>query len=203
MIRIFPFLLIGALLLIGCSSGSTNDSNSSTPVGATGGGAKLKVVFIPKDTANPYFKSVNEGFEESSKQLGFDYQQQGPATADATSQLSIIKDQIQRKVDVIAIAANSPDALNEALDDAKAKGIIVVTIDSDLTGNETHRAVGVMPTDTSKIGPSQIGIAQVRFAQIRSLQVRFLQIGPRQVSVEQIKPLKISATQVSVVQVWL
>jgi rhamnose transport system substrate-binding protein len=154
--RISPILLIGALLLVGCNSGATNEASSSAPSTNTASGAKLKVVFIPKDSANPYFKSVSEGFKEASTELGYDFQEQGPATADATSQLSIIKDQIQRKVDVIALAANSPDALNEALDDAKAKGIIVVTVDADLTGNETHRAVGVMPTDTSKIGPAQI-----------------------------------------------
>ena len=156
MIRFSSILLVGALLLVGCGSGASNDATSSTPTTSTEGGAKLKVVFIPKDSANPYFKSVSEGFKESSAELGYDFQEQGPATADATSQLSIIKDQIQRKVDVIAISANSPDALNEALDDAKAAGIVVVTVDADLTGNEDHRAVGVMPTDTSKIGPAQI-----------------------------------------------
>lgn len=156
MIRISSFLLVGALLLVGCNSGASNEATSSTPTTGTSGGTKLKVVFIPKNTGNPYFKPLGEGIEEASKELGFDYQEQGPATGDATSQLPIIKDQIQRKADVIIIAANSPDALNEVLDDAKAKGIVVVTVDSDLTKNEDHRAVGVMATDTSKIGPAQI-----------------------------------------------
>ena len=160
MMRFSPILIFGALLLAGCNSGSTasNDSNSAAPAGGgpSTSGAKLKVVFIPKDLANTYFKPVSDGFEEASKTLGFDYQNVGPATSDPTSQLPIIKDQIQRKVDVIAIAANSKDALNDVLDDAKAKGIVVVTVDADLTDNETHRAVGVMPTDFGKIGQSQI-----------------------------------------------
>ncbi len=155
MIRISPFLIAGTLLLVGCGSSSSNEPTPSTATG-NNSGTKLKVVFIPKDSANPYFKSVSQGFKEASSELGFEFQEQGPATADATSQLSIIKDQIQRKADVIVISANSPDALNEALDDATAKGIVVVTVDSDLTGNESHRAVGVMATDTSKIGPAQI-----------------------------------------------
>lgn len=155
MIRFSPLLILGAILLAGCNnSSSANTAGETTP--STNTGSKLKVVFIPKDSANPYFKDVNAGFEDASKELGFDYQQQGPATADATSQLSIIKDQIQRKVDVLAISPNSPDALNEALDDAKAAGIVVVTVDADLTGNESHRAVGVLPTDFAKIGPGQI-----------------------------------------------
>ncbi len=156
MIRISSILALGALLLVGCNSGASNETSTSTTSSSTESGAKLKVVFIPKNTGNPYFKPLGAGIEEASKELGFDYQEQGPATGDATSQLPIIKDQIQRKVDVIIIAANSPDALNEVLDDAKAKGIVVVTVDSDLEKNESHRDVGVMATDTSKIGPAQI-----------------------------------------------
>ncbi len=42
-----------------------------------------------------------------------------PATAEATSQIPFIEAQIQRGVDVIAIAPNSPDALNQVLDTAQ------------------------------------------------------------------------------------
>lgn len=157
MIRISSLLVLGALLIAGCNSGTSSDNNATGPSTTnTSGGAKLKVVFIPKNTGNPYFKPLSQGFEEASKELGFDYQEQGPATADPTSQIPIIKDQIQRKVDVIVVAANAPDTLNEVLDDAKAKGILVLTVDADLTGNETHRAVGILPTDFAGIGASQI-----------------------------------------------
>lgn len=144
-----------AIVLVGCGS---SDSGGGTTTGTASGGSgtKTKVVFIPKSTGNPYFNQVAKGFEKSAGELGIEFNTQAPASADATSQLSVIKDQVQRGVNVIVLSSNSPDALNEALDQAKEKGVMVMTVDSDLTGNEEHRAVGILPTDFSLIGPSQL-----------------------------------------------
>lgn len=144
------------IVLAGCGSSSTSGTTTSgtalTPTPE--GGAKTKVVFIPKNTGNPYFKQVGTGFEKAATELNLQFDTQAPATADATSQLTVIKDQVQQGAEVIAISANSPDALNEVLDQARAKGTTIVTVDSDLTGNETHRDLGVLPTDFAKVGPS-------------------------------------------------
>lgn len=145
------FLPLCAALLAGC--GSSNSASPSPSGSEPASEAKTKLVFIPKNTGNPYFNQVAKGFEGAE---GIEFDTQAPATGDATSQLSVIKDQVQRGVNVIVLSANSPDALNEALDQAKAKGVMIVTVDSDLTGNESHRDVAVLPTDFSKIGPSQV-----------------------------------------------
>ena len=154
-VSLLTVLAGGVIALAGCSSSTTEQPAAGTPE-TTATGAKTKVVFIPKNTGNPFFNQVSEGFKKSADELKLDYDTQAPATADATSQLSVIKDQVQRGVDVLVISANSPDALNEVLDQAKGKGVTVVTVDSDLTGNESHRDLGVLPTDFSKIGPSQL-----------------------------------------------
>ena len=117
---------------------------------------KLKIVYIPKNTGNPYFAPVDKGFQDAAKEMGADYTMVAPAKADATSQIQFLTDQIQRGVDVIAISPNSPDALNQVIDQARAKGITVVTVDADLVGNESHRDAAVLPADFSKIGSSQI-----------------------------------------------
>ena len=79
-----------------------------------------------------------------------------PATAEATSQIPIIEAQIQRGVDVIAIAPNSPDAMNQVLDEARAKGILVLAVNGDLVGNEEHRDANILPVDFTKTGPNQV-----------------------------------------------
>ncbi|MEI8282365.1 MAG: substrate-binding domain-containing protein [Armatimonadota bacterium] len=164
MIRITSLLVLSALVMVGCTSGGSNNEPSTSTNTASNGkpagdaGPRLKVVFIPKDTANPYFKPVGMGIDEAKDSMNFDYKEQGPATADPTSQISVIKDQIQQKVDVIVIAANAPNTLNEVLDDARKQGIIVLTVDADLTGNESHRDAGILPTDFAKVGQSQLEI---------------------------------------------
>ena len=144
--------LLVPVLLFGCAKTDTSGATSSTAAG----GERLKVVYIPKNTGNPYFDEVDKGFEEAAKRFDLDFTTVAPAKADATSQIPIIKDQIQRGVDVIAISANSPDALDAVLDQARAKGITVVTVDADLVGNESHRDAAVLPADFAQIGPSQV-----------------------------------------------
>ncbi len=150
-------LLSISVAVVGCTKEEpANKEVSGTTPGATTSGAALKVVFIPKNTGNPYFKPVIQGFEDACKVMGAEFSTNAPATADATSQISVIKDQIQRGVDVLAIAPNSPDALNNVLDEARAKGITVLTVDADLVANETHRDAAILSTDFGKIGESQV-----------------------------------------------
>jgi rhamnose transport system substrate-binding protein len=147
-------LLLAAMCVVG--SPLLGCSKRELTGGPQGEGGRLSVVFIPKNTGNPYFTDLGRGVEEACEELGADYSMTAPATADATSQIPFIKEQVQRGVDVILISAGSPDALNATLDEAREKGVVVVTVDSDLTGNESHRDAGVLPADFSKIGPEQV-----------------------------------------------
>ncbi len=119
----------------------------------------IKIVYIGKNTGNPYFDSITGGFEDACKEKGCEFEFVAPATAEATSQIPFIEAQIQRGVNVIGIAPNSPDALNQVLDAAKAKGILVLTVNGDLVGNESHRDATILPVDFTKTGPNQVELA--------------------------------------------
>ena len=125
---------------------------------ATGAMAQdpLKIVYIGKNTGNPYFDSITGGFEDACKSLGCEFEFVAPATAEATSQIPFIEAQIQRGVNVIGIAPNSPDALNQVLDSAKAAGILVLTVNGDLTGNESHRDATILPVNFDIVGHDQV-----------------------------------------------
>jgi len=116
----------------------------------------IKIVYIGKNTGNPYFDSITGGFVDACAANGCEFEFVAPATAEATSQIPIIEAQIQRGVDVIGIAPNSPDALNQVLDDARAKGILVLTVNGDLTGNESHRDATILPVNFDIVGRDQI-----------------------------------------------
>ena len=116
----------------------------------------LKIVYIGKNTGNPYFDSITGGFQDACKTLGCEFEFVAPATAEATSQIPIIEAQIQRGVNVIAIAPNSPDAMNQVLDEARGKGILVLAVNGDLVGNEGHRDANILPVDFTKTGPNQV-----------------------------------------------
>lgn len=116
----------------------------------------LKIVYIGKNTGNPYFDSITGGFQDACKAVGCEFEFVAPATAEATSQIPFIEAQIQRGVNVIGIAPNSPDALNQVLDDARSKGILVLTVNGDLVGNESHRDATILPVNFTKTGPNQV-----------------------------------------------
>ena len=116
----------------------------------------IKIVYIGKNTGNPYFDSITGGFKDACAAKGCEFEFVAPATAEATSQIPIIEAQIQRGVNVIGIAPNSPDALNQVLDDARAKGILVLTVNGDLTGNESHRDATILPVNFDIVGRDQV-----------------------------------------------
>ena len=162
--RLVTSVLLAALLIIsGCkqedSGGGGGGSGSGSGGGATtqpGSGGPTRIVYVAKNTGNPYFEPLIEGLKKAAEETGSSFEQIAPASAEATSQIPIIKAQVQSGVDVLAISPNSPDALVPVLRDAKEKGVTVVCVDSDLTGNEHHRAAGVFPTDAKEVGFSQV-----------------------------------------------
>lgn len=156
--RLLSIVSIAAATLfavVGCDQSSSTSTTSGGP-GASSGSASQVMVVIPKNTGNPYFDPLVQGFKDAAKEQGFDARDQAPDNADATSQLRIVKDQIQQKVAAICIAPNSTDALNAVFDDAMKKNIPVITVDSDLTGNEQYRTAGVLTVDPQSVGEGQI-----------------------------------------------
>ena len=164
---VFALLLIGSMLLGACTPAATPAPAVATkapavateaPAVATEAPAAgpLKIVYIPKNTGNPYFDSIIGGFTKACEELGCEFTTTAPATAEATSQVSFVKEQIQRGVNVIAISPNSPDALNQVFDEAREKGITVLIVNSDIPGSESHRDAAVLPMDFTITGSSQV-----------------------------------------------
>ena len=116
----------------------------------------IDIVFVGKNTGNPYFDSLTQGFVDACEVIACNFEFVAPATAEATSQIPFLEAQIQRGVDVIAISPNSPDALNQVFQSARDAGILVLTVNGDITGNEQFRDATILPTDFTKVGADQV-----------------------------------------------
>jgi rhamnose transport system substrate-binding protein len=121
--------LAGALAITGCSKKSDDSSGSSGDSGS--GGKKSTVAFVPKLQGIPYFEAMNTGGQKAASALGINWIYKGSTTADPGAQTDIVKSLIQQKVDVLVVAPNDPDSMAPVLADAKAKGIHVMTSDTD------------------------------------------------------------------------
>ncbi|MCJ1709467.1 rhamnose ABC transporter substrate-binding protein [Microbacterium sp. VKM Ac-2923] len=110
------------LVATGCSGGGSTGE---------GDGGNLSITFLPKNLGNPYFETSNQGGEEAIAEFGGTFEQVGPSEATPTSQVQYIQTAAQQGVGGLAISANDPSAICDALDEARSAGVKVVTFDSD------------------------------------------------------------------------
>ena len=116
-----------ALIATGCAAGGGSDSGEGS--GAEG---DQTITFIPKQLNNPYTDVVLGGGEEGAEAAGFASSNVvGPLDASASSQVSFINAETQAGTNVIVIAANDPDAVCSALEEARSGGAKIVAFDSD------------------------------------------------------------------------
>ena len=116
-----------ALIATGCAAGGGSESGEGS--GAEG---DQTITFIPKQLNNPYTDVVLGGGEEGAEAAGFASSAVvGPLDASASSQVSFINAETQAGTNVIVIAANDPDAVCSALEEARSGGAKIVAFDSD------------------------------------------------------------------------
>jgi rhamnose transport system substrate-binding protein len=113
---------------------------------------------ITKEIENPYMLSMFEGFDSACAELGAEAIMCGPEDYSAEQQIELIDDLIARKVQVICIAANHADQLDEALGRALGAGIVVVSLDSSV--NPQSRMVHVQQADPEKVGRALVQAAE-------------------------------------------
>jgi rhamnose transport system substrate-binding protein len=109
----------------GAASGdSTNEACESNP----------KIVSMPKASSFPYYDAANVGAERAAEEIGGQFAEVAPATIDAAAQAALIDTQaLKPDVCALMISANDRDALNPAVQRARAAGKTVITWDSDIS----------------------------------------------------------------------
>ncbi|GAA1930609.1 rhamnose ABC transporter substrate-binding protein [Microbacterium aoyamense] len=117
-----------ALVAAGCSS---SGGDSGGDAGGDGGDANLTITMLPKNLGNPYFDTSTGGAEEATEEFGGTFEEVGPSEASPTSQVQYIQTAAQQGAGGLIVSANDPEALCDALDEARSAGVKVVTFDSD------------------------------------------------------------------------
>lgn len=124
-------LATAALMLV--SACTTPADTTPAPGGDTSAPAagEMKMTILPKNLGNPYFETSTKGAEAAAVDLGVKTELVGPTEAAADAQVPYIQTATQQKVDAIQLSANDQTALCDAIADAQAAGVKVVTFDSD------------------------------------------------------------------------
>jgi ribose transport system substrate-binding protein len=122
----------------GCSQESQTASNANSESGSaaaesaeTSSGKTYKVVLITMDSIDQHWVSVDKGCKQAVEELqNVEYKWLAPDKKDDAQQIERVNAAIADNADAILIAANGPDAITSALEDAKSKGIKIIYVDS-------------------------------------------------------------------------
>ncbi|MFD5598812.1 rhamnose ABC transporter substrate-binding protein [Leucobacter sp. NPDC058333] len=139
-----------ALLLSSCSSGG--DGGDGGDSGSGGSGAS--VTFLPKNLGNPYFDTSSKGGKAAVEAFGGTFNEVGPTEATPDAQVSFINTATQQGVNALAISANDPKAICDAINEARDNDVKVVTFDSDTSAD--CRDLFVNQADATGIAKVQV-----------------------------------------------
>ncbi|MBM4000280.1 MAG: substrate-binding domain-containing protein [Planctomycetes bacterium] len=134
----------------GCGSSSPESKNS-------GGAAHSKrtVCLLPKIKGISYFTSCHRGAVEAADELGdIELIYDGPIDGDPKKQAEMIEQWTVDGVDVICVAPNAPDVVANAMREARAAGIHVITWDAD--GTADSRSFFVNQATAESIGRGMV-----------------------------------------------
>ncbi|MGA2924598.1 MAG: rhamnose ABC transporter substrate-binding protein [Solirubrobacteraceae bacterium] len=157
-------VVAGVLAFAACGSSSSSSSgttSSSAAASGASGGLKtgLTVAVIPKNLGNNYFTvadSVKTGGALAALQsLGEKGSETSGSAATSASQLPAIQSAIAKGANALIVSATDPTALCPTLKQAKARGITVVTYDSDAP---TCRDMFVSQASSAAIGTSEVDL---------------------------------------------
>ena len=125
---------------------------------------KLVIAVVPKNLNNPFFDQAKFGCDKAVEEIGADkvecFFTGPPEHGGGDEQVQIIADLIARGVDGIGVAPSNAAAMASVLPEAKAKGIPVLTWDSDLLAEHADLRTAYIGTHNYDIGVNLAKLAQ-------------------------------------------
>lgn len=107
-----------------------------------------KIYLITVDKENQYWDNVNQGAAKMAGAIGVTYNWDAPKKKDVALQIEIINNAVNNGANAILIAADDPKKISNTVEDAKARGVKIIYVDSP--ANE--EAITTLATDNYEAG---------------------------------------------------
>ena len=123
-----------------------NDDGASEDTAAE----SYKIFLITMDQMDQYWTNIDAGCQKAAEELGnVEYTWTAPDVKDDAKQIEMINNAVANGADAILLAANGPEAVNDALKEASAAGVQIVYVDSPAT---FEPSVATFSTDNTAAG---------------------------------------------------
>jgi ribose transport system substrate-binding protein len=135
----------------GCRKDTSSSAQTTTvaPNPAALTGKPLRVAMIAKSSSNPSFLSARTGAEDRARELSvqigapIEVDWLTPSQEDGQVQAKRILQAVNDRVDAILISCSDDQKVSDAIDDAVARGVAVMTFDSDAPRSKRFSYCGV------------------------------------------------------------
>ena len=114
--------VIDAAALGGAAPAASNDTAKASKA--------WKIALITMDSIDQHWVTLNEGAQAKAEELGVEVTFMSPNTKDDAQQIECVNNAVAGGYEAIIVAANGPDAISSALQEAISAGIKVVYVDS-------------------------------------------------------------------------
>ncbi|RKJ43590.1 sugar ABC transporter [bacterium 1XD8-76] len=114
--------VIDAAALGGAASAASGDAVKASK--------EWKIALITMDSIDQHWVTLNEGAQAKAGELGVEVTFMSPNTKDDAQQIECVNNAVAGGYEAIIVAANGPDAISSALQEAISAGIKVVYVDS-------------------------------------------------------------------------
>ncbi|HEX3075433.1 MAG TPA: substrate-binding domain-containing protein, partial [Lachnospiraceae bacterium] len=89
-----------------------------------------KVYLITVDKTYQYWDILNEGASDMAASIGVNYVWDAPEVKDVNKQIEIIQRAVSNGANALLVAADDPKMISEVIEDAKARSVKVIYVDS-------------------------------------------------------------------------
>ena len=111
-------------MLIACALAAT------TVLSMTAMAADTKIALITMDSIDQHWVTLNEGAQKAAEELGVTVDFMSPNTKDDSQQIECVNNAVAGGYNAILVAANGPDAISSALQEAIDADVKIVYVDS-------------------------------------------------------------------------
>ena len=167
-------ILLTLVMIVGLMAGCGSTSTGEEPAAES---KDIKIALITMDSIDQHWITLNEGAQKAAEELGVTVTFMAPNTKDDAQQIEQVNNAVSAGCQAIIVAANGPDAISSALNEAIAAGVKVVYVDSpanveaEATFSTDNKAAGQTAGETmlaeleaQGITSGSIGIVNVNAA---------------------------------------
>ena len=121
--------VVGTIALAGCSTTPA----ASTYRASSSSNSHITIGFVPGETTDPFFISMEYGAKQEAAKLGVKLDWEGASQYEPSLQTPVVNSEVARKVSALIIAPTDAKAMIPPIKNAVKAGIPVITVDSTIT----------------------------------------------------------------------